>query len=35
VFVYSWGEVWFMMGWIMICWAAAMPTNPADADAYF
>jgi len=25
VFVYSWGEVFFMMGWILICWGAAMP----------
>jgi len=25
VFVYSWGEVFFMMGWIIICWAASMP----------
>merc|ERR1712117_21492 len=25
VFVYSWGEVFFMMGWILICWGASMP----------
>jgi len=25
VFVYSWGEVFFMMGWILICWGMAMP----------
>ena len=25
VFVYGWGEVFFMMGWILICWGAAMP----------
>ena len=25
VLVYSWGEVFFMMGWILICWGAAMP----------
>lgn len=25
VFVYTWGEVFFMMGWILICWGAAMP----------
>eukprot|EP00930_Biecheleria_cincta_P004318 TRINITY_DN10522_c0_g1_i2.p1 TRINITY_DN10522_c0_g1~~TRINITY_DN10522_c0_g1_i2.p1 ORF type:complete len:519 (+),score=90.15 TRINITY_DN10522_c0_g1_i2:107-1558(+) len=25
VFVYSWGEVFFMMGWILICWGEAMP----------
>ena len=25
VFVYSWGEVFFMMGWILICWGLSMP----------
>jgi len=25
VFVYSWGEVFFMMGWILICWGMSMP----------
>jgi len=25
VYVYSWGEVYFMMGWILFCWAMAMP----------
>ena len=25
VLVYSWGEVFFMMGWILICWGEAMP----------
>jgi len=25
VFVYSWGEVFFMMGWIVICWAMSFP----------
>jgi hypothetical protein len=25
VFVYSWGEVFFMIGWILICWGASMP----------
>ena len=25
VLVYSWGEVFFMAGWILICWGAAMP----------
>lgn len=25
VIVYSWGEVFFMMGWILICWGMAMP----------
>jgi len=25
VFVYGWGEVFFMMGWILICWGMAMP----------
>ena len=25
VFVYSWGEVFFMMGWILICWGASLP----------
>ena len=25
VLVYSWGEVFFLMGWILICWGAAMP----------
>lgn len=25
VFVYSWGEVFFMIGWILISWGAAMP----------
>lgn len=25
VLVYSWGEVFFMMGWILICWGASMP----------
>jgi len=28
VFVYSWGEVLFMMGWILICWGMSFPTNP-------
>eukprot|EP00440_Ansanella_granifera_P058569 gb/GFBE01063479.1/.p1 GENE.gb/GFBE01063479.1/~~gb/GFBE01063479.1/.p1 ORF type:complete len:519 (+),score=126.52 gb/GFBE01063479.1/:1-1557(+) len=23
--VYSWGEVFFMMGWILICWGEALP----------
>ena len=26
VFVYSWGEVFFMMGWILICWGASLPS---------
>ena len=25
VYVYSWGEVFFMMGWILICWGMAFP----------
>ena len=25
VLVYTWGEVFFMMGWILICWGMAMP----------
>jgi len=25
VLVYSWGEVFFMIGWILICWGQAMP----------
>ena len=25
VYVYTWGEVFFMMGWILICWGASMP----------
>merc|ERR1719203_508457 len=25
VFVYSWGEVFFMAGWLLICWGASMP----------
>jgi len=25
VFVYTWGEVFFMMGWIWICWGMSMP----------
>ena len=25
VLVYSWGEVFFMMGWILICWGASLP----------
>ena len=25
VFVYSWGEVFFMIGWILISWGASMP----------
>ena len=25
VFVYSWGEVFFMMGWILFCWGASLP----------
>ena len=25
VFVYGWGEVYFMMGWILICWGMSMP----------
>ena len=25
VFVYSWGEVFFMMGWILICWGMSLP----------
>ena len=29
VFVYSWGEVFFMTGWILICWGASMPTDPS------
>lgn len=28
VFVYSWGEVFFMMGWILICWGASFPSQP-------
>jgi len=28
VFVYSWGEVFFMMGWLAICWGASFPTQP-------
>jgi hypothetical protein len=27
VFVYSWGEVFFMMGWILICWGMSMPDH--------
>jgi len=27
VFVYTWGEVIFMMGWILICWGMAMPNK--------
>lgn len=27
VFVYSWGEVFFMIGWISICWAASFPNK--------
>lgn len=27
VFVYSWGEVFFMMGWIIICWAMSFPDD--------
>jgi len=25
VFVYSWGEVFFMLGWILICWGVSLP----------
>lgn len=25
VFVYTWGEVFFMMGWIIICWGMSLP----------
>lgn len=25
--VYSWGEVFFMAGWIFICWGMALPTD--------
>lgn len=28
VYVYSWGEVFFMMGWILICWGMSFPTSP-------
>ena len=34
VFVYSWGEVFFMMGWILICWGMSLPTQPTDTT-YF
>mmetsp|Transcript_71582 Transcript_71582/g.128868 ORF Transcript_71582/g.128868 Transcript_71582/m.128868 type:complete len:521 (-) Transcript_71582:74-1636(-) len=27
VFVYSWGEVFFMMGWILICLGLSLPTQ--------
>ena len=30
VFVYNWGEVFFMMGWILICWAMSLPTQPGE-----
>ena len=29
VYVYSWGEVFFMIGWILICWGASMPSQLA------
>ena len=25
VYVYSWGEVFFMIGWILICWGMSLP----------
>jgi len=34
VFVYSWGEVFFMMGWILICWGAAMPSVASGGAAF-
>ena len=34
VFVYSWGEVFFMMGWILICWGASMPSVASGGAAY-
>ena len=34
VFVYIWGEVFFMMGWILICWGAAMPSVASGGAAY-
>ena len=34
VFVYSWGEVFFMMGWILICWGTAMPSVVSGRSVY-